>query len=82
MITDFTSHDEYINNECYCLIVSISSLLAYFDFRQLKATIQKFNNYRYLYQIGNQRDLPSILVALIEVNNCLLNIILLTLIQN
>lgn len=80
MLTDFTSYSEYINNECYCLIVRISSLLAYYDFKHLEVTIQKFKNYKHLYSIGNQCDLATIFLALTEIFNYLSNIILLSLV--
>jgi hypothetical protein len=59
--------ENFLENECYCQMVRITSLLAYFDF-ELKPLEQiKFHNCKLLYKFGTDSDWFSIYFKLYDI---------------
>lgn len=69
MISGVTLSDDFMISECYSLIVKISSLLVYFDFKLEKWAEEKYKNYKQLFQIGTSSDLPTIFIALSDIES-------------
>jgi len=72
MIQEFSIHDQYLNLECYSLIVRIASLLTYYNFELNPVSNARFQNCKKLYSIGTNSDLPNILYMLNELESGLI----------
>ena len=63
--------ENFLENECYCQMVRITSLLTYFDF-ELKPLEQiKFQNCKFLYRLGTDSDWFSIYFKLYDIESAL-----------
>jgi hypothetical protein len=72
MLVRFSHHTDYLDIECYQLIVRITCLLVYFDFELTPQIESRFQNYKQLYKIGTHLDLPIVLLVLNEIEQSLL----------
>ena len=63
--------ENFLENECYCQMVRITSLLTYFDF-ELKPLEQiKFQNCKLLYRLGTDSDWFNIYFKLYDIESAL-----------
>ena len=58
--------NDWLKNECYCSIVKISSLTIFHQIQLTEIESVRFNNYRYLYSIGDSNDHLRVFLQLRE----------------
>lgn len=66
-------HFDFLTSECYSIIVRISCLLAFFDFELTPLFAIRFQNYKTLFYIGTESDLPIVYQVLSDIEIRLLN---------
>jgi hypothetical protein len=73
MITVTNPHEEYLLSECYSLIVRIVCLKVFYNFKSTAWSNARFQNYKQLFHVGSNFDLPIIYSVLTELEQGILH---------
>lgn len=65
-------NNDIIKQECYSLIVKISCLLVYYEFKLTPVLESRFQNSKKLFYVGSDDDLPLLFFKLYDIEQKLL----------